>query len=409
LGIWFGGGVNMTTELVARIERFNTGRDPERLALKYREMDKSPFTFFRGAAHLFWEDLGARRSALADSPLVWACGDLHLENFGAFQGSNGLSYFDLNDFDEAALAPAAWEVSRFVTSVYVASPARRVTRTDANDLVKVFLDAYQAALVRGKAGWIERTSATGMVRTLLDRVKRRKRASLIASRTKRDRGKRRIGIDGNHTLPATADQRREVAHWLAAFAKSQHDPKFFEVLDVALRVAGVGSLGLDRYVILVRGDGGSDGNALLDAKQARPSSLAKFDNERQPVWKSEADRIVSIQHRMQAMAPALLDAVPKEHGGYVLRELQPSKDRLTLKDAKGHPRRLRSAIETMGRLTAWAQLRSSGREGSAIVDDLIAFARGDSWQRELIAYARSYAARVDRDYKEFVAAQKEGR
>jgi uncharacterized protein (DUF2252 family) len=395
--------------VVARIGRFNSGCDPERVALKYREMRKSPFAFFRGTAHLFWEDLGARTSALPDSPLVWACGDLHLENFGAFQGSNGLSYFDLNDFDEAALAPAVWEVSRFATSLYVASPAMRVTRSDANDLVKVFLDAYQAALVRGKAGWIERISATGMVRTLLDRVKRRKRASLIASRTKRDKGKRRIEIDGKHTLPATAEQKKEIARWLAAFAKSQSNSKFFEILDVARRVAGVGSLGLDRYVILVRGDGGSDGNALLDAKQARASSLAKFDKERQPVWKSEADRIVSIQHRMQAMAPALLDAVRMEQDGYVLRELQPSKDRLTLKETKGHPRRLRPTIETMGRLTAWAQLRSGGRDGSAVIDDLIGFARGDSWQRELIAYARSYAARVDRDYKEFEAAEKEGR
>lgn len=368
-------------------------------------MCKSPFSFFRGTAHLFWEDLGARTSALADSPTVWACGDLHLENFGAFQGSNGLSYFDLNDFDEAALAPAIWEMSRFVTSVYIASPALRLTRDDANDLVKVFLDAYQGALVRGKALGIERTSATGMVRTLLDRVKRRKRASLIASRTKRVKGKRRIEIDGKHTLPATADQQKEVARWLAPFAKSQHNPKFFEILDVACRVAGVGSLGLDRYVILVRGDGGRDGNALLDAKQAPPSTLAKFDKERQPAWKSEPDRVISIQHRMQAMAPALLDAVRIGHGGYVLRELQPSKDRLTIKDAKGNPRHLRPAIETMGRLTAWAQLRSSGREGSAIIDDLMAFAHDGNWQRGLIDYARSYATQVDRDHKQFVAAQ----
>jgi len=369
-------------------------------------MCKSPFSFFRGTAHLFWEDLGAHASALAESPVVWACGDLHLENFGAFQGSNGLSYFDLNDFDEAALAPAAWEVSRFVTSVFVASPALRLTRDDANDLVKVFLDAYQAALVRGKPLWIERTSATGMVPTLLDRVKRRKRASLIASSTKRYKGRRRIEIDGKHTLPPTADQQEDVARWLAAFAKSQDSPKFFEILDVACRVAGVGSLGLDRYVILVRGDGGRDGNALLDAKQAPPSSLAKYDTQRQPVWKSEPDRIISIQHRMQAMAPALLDAVRIGHGGYVLRELQPSKDRLTLKDAKGHPRHLRPAIETMGRLTAWAQLRSSGREGSAIIDELIAFAHGGNWQRGLIDYARTYAKQVDRDHKQFVAAQK---
>jgi uncharacterized protein (DUF2252 family) len=394
-------------DVTARIERFNAGREPERLALKYRAMCKSPFSFFRGTAHLFWEDLGVRRSALPGSPLVWACGDLHLENFGSFQGNNGLSYFDLNDFDEAAIAPSSWELSRLVASVYVAAPALNFAGADANELVRLFLGAYQKALARGKARWIERDTAIGMVRTLLDRVKRRKRTLLIESRTSWKKGKRQLRIDGQHTLPATDGQRREVTRWLGKFAKSQPDPSFFKVLDVARRVAGVGSLGLDRYVVLVRGDGGRDGNAILDAKQAPSSSLARFDKVRQPAWKSEPDRIVAIQQRMQAIAPALLDAMKIERGGYVLRELQPSKDRLTLKDARGHPRRLSSVIETMGRVTAWAQLRSSGRQGSATVDGLIAFADTSGWQRRLTDYGRSYAAQVERDYKVFVGAQEE--
>jgi uncharacterized protein (DUF2252 family) len=128
---------------------------------------------------------------------------------------------------------------------------------------------------------------------------------------------------------------------------------------------------------------------------------------RQPAWKSEPDRVVAIQQRMQAVAPALLDAMKIGRGGYVLRELQPSKDRLTLKDAKSHPRRLRSVIETMGRVTAWAQFRSSGRQGSAAADDLIRFADKGGWQRLLIDYGRAYAPQVERDYKVFVDAQKE--
>jgi len=396
----------VSADVPTRIERFNAGREPERLALKYREMCKSPFSFFRGTAHLFWEDLGARTSALPDSPLVWACGDLHLENFGSYRGNNGLSYFDLNDFDEGALAPSSWEVSRFVASVYVAAPSLNLTHAEANELVKLFLDAYGTALGEGKAGWIERATASGMVRTLLERVKRRKRAILLESRTGWKKGKRRLRIDGRHTLPATDGQRREVTRWLGEFAKSQPDPGFFKILDVARRVAGVGSLGLDRYVVLVRGDGGRYGNVILDAKQAAPSSLAGFEKLRQPAWKSEPDRIVAIQHRMQAIAPALLDAVKIRRGGYVLRELQPSKDRLTLKDARGHPRHLRSVMETMGHVTGWAQLRSGGRQGSATVDDLIAFAGASGWQRRLTDYGRSYHAQVERDYKQFVAARK---
>jgi uncharacterized protein (DUF2252 family) len=394
-------------DIPERIKRFNAGREPERLALKYREMCKSPFSFFRGSAHLFWEDLSAQKGALPGSPTVWACGDLHLENFGSFQGNNGLSYFDLNDFDEAALAPSNWELSRFVASVYVAAPALGFSRANANDLVKLFLEAYRTALRHGKAHLVERDTATGMVKTLLERVKRRKRKLLIESRTSWKKGRRRLRIDGKHTLPATDDQRRDVARWLAKFARSQSDPSFFTVLDVARRVAGVGSLGLDRYVVLVRGDGGRDGNAIIDAKWPAPSTLARYDKVRQPRWKSEPDRVVAVEQRMQGTTPALLDAVKIGKSGYVLRELQPSKDRLTLKDARGRPGRLRSVISTMAHVTAWAQLRSSGRQGSAVADDLIAYADDTKWQRSLVDYGRMYASQVERDYKVFVRAQKE--
>jgi len=390
-----------------RIERFNAGREPERLALKYREMCKTPFAFFRGTAHLFWEDLAARRSALPDGPLVWACGDLHFENFGSFQGDNGLSYFDLNDFDESALAPATWEVSRFVASAYVAAPTLDLVLTDMNELVNVFLDAYQAALADGKARWIERATASGMVRNLLRRVSKQTREMLVNSRTIWKKGKRRILIDDARALPVTDSQRTNVTRRLDEFAKSQPDIDFFRVLDVARRVAGLGSLGLERYIVLVQGTGGRDGSALLDAKQVAPSSLARWERLRQPAWKSEADRVVAIQKRMQAIAPALLHAKRIGRGGYVLHELQPTNDRLSLKDARGNQRRLRSAAKAMGRLIAWAQLRSSGRQGSATADELIAFAAASGWKRRIIDYGRSYETQVRQDYKRFVEAQKQ--
>ncbi|HMH25601.1 MAG TPA: DUF2252 family protein [Gemmatimonadaceae bacterium] len=396
---------SLSRDASVRIERYNAGREPERLALKYRAMCKSPFAFFRGTAHLFWEDVAARSPALPRGPLVWASGDLHFENFGSFQGDNGLSYFDLNDFDEAALAPATWEVARFVASAYVAAPSLDLTRTEANDLVKSFLDAYQTALADGKARWIERATARGMVRTLLRRVSKQTRAMLLNSRTTVKKGKRRIRVDGRRALPITESQRTRVTRRLDNFAKSQPDPDFFRVLDVARRVAGLGSLGLERYIVLVRGD--RDGNAILDAKEATPSTLARFEKLRQPAWKSEADRVVAIQHRMQAIAPAMLHAKKIGRGGYVLRELQPSSDRLTLDDARGDHRHLRSAAKSMGRVTAWAQLRSSGRQGSATADDLIAFAGANGWKQRLIDFGRSYESQVKRDYQQFLGAQKE--
>ena len=68
-------------------------------------MASDPFYFFRGTAHLFYEDLVNTEAALPGQPLTWVCGDLHIENFGSYKGDNRLVYFDINDFDEANLAP----------------------------------------------------------------------------------------------------------------------------------------------------------------------------------------------------------------------------------------------------------------------------------------------------------------
>jgi len=105
----------MARSVEERIEAFNQGRESERLALKLQALERSAFTFLRGTCHLFYADLPAH-PLLQDAPATWVCGDLHLENFGTYQGDNRAVYFDLNDFDEAALAPCSWEVVRLLAS-----------------------------------------------------------------------------------------------------------------------------------------------------------------------------------------------------------------------------------------------------------------------------------------------------
>jgi hypothetical protein len=66
---------------------------------------------------------------------------------------------------------------------------------------------------------------------------------------------------------------------------------------------------------------------------------------------------------------------------------------------------LRRRSETMGKLTAWAQLRSSGRDGSATLDDLTAFVGTATWRRPLVDYGRAYSLKVEGDYKEFLTTK----
>src|SRR5690348_3208016 len=152
-------------DVVREISEFNRGRDPRRLRLKYQAMRASAFTFLRGSCHLFYAGLPAD-AVLHDAPPAWISGDLHLENFGAYKGDNRLVYFDLNDFDEACLAPCTWELVRFLTSVLLGGKTLGLSRDQAKSLCRTFLSAYIAAIQDGKARWIERETAEGLVREL---------------------------------------------------------------------------------------------------------------------------------------------------------------------------------------------------------------------------------------------------
>jgi uncharacterized protein (DUF2252 family) len=389
--------------VVERIRRANEGRDPERLKLKYQAMSEGAFVFLRGTCHLFADDWPAG-SDLDQAPQAWICGDLHLENFGTFKGDNRLEYFDINDFDEAALAPCTRDVARLLTSVLLAARSLALKRPQAIHLCRTFIESYVAALEEGKARWIERETSEGMVKNLLKSLRSRKRKDLLDRKTDLEGGRRRIRVDGVRALPASRADRQKVKLFMAKFAARQAEPRFFRVVDVARRIAGTGSLGVERYVILIEGKGSPDKNFLLDLKAAQPSAWRASLTVAQPAWSTEADRVVSIQKRVQAISPALLQAVEIGSTSYVLRELQPVEDRLSLSQRNGKLRRLEGVTATMGGVTAWAHLRSSGRQGASVADSFIEFAKQSSWRRRVLEYAEHYGTQVRREWRSFCKA-----
>lgn len=394
--------------VVKTIRNFNASRDPERLAMKYANLRSSPFVFLRGTCHLFYDRLPSG-SLFTKAPTAWLCGDAHLENFGSYKGDNRLVYFDLNDFDESALAPVTWELVRFLTSILVAGDGLCKTTDDADALCKVFLDSYAGALSLGKARWVERDTAGGLVKELLDTLKERTRPVFLDRRSERKGRKRLIRCDGKHALEVTDAQRKRVTKLVDGFAASQANPDFFRVLDVARRIAGTGSLGVDRYIILVEGKGSPDGNFLLDLKQALPSSLAPHLKTKQPAWPSEAHRVVGLQRRMQAVSMAFLHPIVGPKASYVLRGLQPSEDRVMLDVHRTRLGDISGVIAEMGQLMAWAQLRSSGRQGSAIADALIDFGTSPKpWRRDLLDAAHQCAAQVVKDWEVYSEAYDAG-
>ena len=394
-------------DVVQKILSFNAGREPERLALKYSKMRSSPFAFLRGTCHLFYDRL-SYKGLFKSAPLVWSCGDLHLENFGSYKGEGRLVYFDMNDFDESLLAPASWDLVRMLTSLRVAARGLGIKPGESKELCTTLLEAYGSELAQGKAYWVDPRTADGLVQDLLDGLRDRKRADFIDSRTQLKDKECVIKVDGLKALPASKAQRKKVQAFMADFAKTQADPGFFKVLDVARRIAGTGSLGVERYVILVHGKGAPDGRYLLDLKASFPSSLIPHAVAKQPKSKSEAHRIVDMQRRLQAVSMAFLQPVFIGRQAYVLRELQASEDRVSLDGASQSQGDIKSVIATMGQIVAWGQLRSAGRQGSANADELIDYAQGKKWQSQLLASSQDLAERTLLDAETFARAYDDG-
>ena len=393
--------------IVEAIIEFNRGRDPRRLRLKYAAMQASAFAFLRGTCHLFYADLPAD-GVLRQAPLAWISGDLHLENFGAYRGDNRLVYFDLNDFDEACLAPCSWELLRVLTSILLAGDMLGVSERDAAKLCRVLLDAYCAELREGKARWLERPLAEGLIRELLQDLKRTHREKFLDKRTFLKGKHRRFRIDDERALETSEQEREQVAAELERFAGKQKHADFYRVLDVADRIAGTGSLGVKRYAVLVEGRGSPDGNFLLDIKEALPSAPARHLDVPQPAWGNEAERVVILQRNLEAIAPALLASLELDGKPYVLKELQPSEQRVNLAAHDGSRGKLKTLIQNMGELTAWSQLRAAGWRGSALRETLIAFAEDPSWGKELLELSRERSEVMQGYWKEYCAAYAAG-
>ncbi|MGO4331665.1 DUF2252 family protein [Cupriavidus sp. 2TAF22] len=385
---------------------YNHGRDPERLTRKLAAIAADPFAFLRGTNHLYAAAVGGE-AALIEAPVTYVCGDLHLENLGSFKGDNGLVYFDLNDFDDALVAPLTVDLVRLLSSLMIAAPQLGLSDADARAGAEGMLDAYAGVLAAGKPRWVERATATGMVATLLRRVRRRRRGELLAERTVRSGGKRRLLVDGRRALAPLKGERKRAAAILGEFDRQSVHGRLVAD-DTARRIAGVGSLGLERYVVLAHADGNLGAQRLVDIKRAAPSAWKSMPLRAQPGWHSEAARVVQIQHAMQAASPALLSAVAMESASYIVKGLQPTADRVNIGPRTARAD-LREVLLTMARVAAWAHLRGCGHEAADRIEQLQEFAAAARWRAPVLRLARHGCEVAQAQWKAFAQDYRQAR
>ncbi|MEO3406801.1 DUF2252 family protein [Mucilaginibacter sp. CAU 1740] len=393
--------------LSERLIEFNKGRLPEMVALKYEGMAENHFRFFRGTCHLFYEDL-AKASPLPLSPLGWICGDLHIENFGSYKGDNKLVYFDLNDFDEAVLAPVCYELARMTASIFIAFDNLGFEPEKALKMAQLFIRDYANTLVNAKAISIEPRTARGIVKDFLTRADNSNEKDLLKKRTISKKRKIILSLEDERHFKLDKKLKSELKAHINEWVQNSNDgPYNYEVVSTVFRLAGTGSIGVKRYLFLLKSTNTKNKYLLLDMKQSMQSSVYPYLPVQQLDWPNESERIVNIQRRMQHVPAALLSTTTFRDDTFVIQELQPVKDTIKFKQLTNY-RDMYQVISDMATLTASSHLRSGGMQGSSIIDDLIAFGKSEEWQPLLIAYAENYATKARADYRQFMKDYKKG-
>jgi uncharacterized protein (DUF2252 family) len=350
------------------LDRQRTARFPELLARKRSRMSASPLAFLRGAAPLFYELL-REQPELADGPAGSGIiqGDAHLENFGAFspalrEGNHwkkGHATFQLNDFDEATRGAWRWDALRLTTSLILAGRELGQNGPNVLRLCDLLLQSHSAHAFAERA----LPPAPEPVLALIERVDGRSHKKLLDDRTEQH-GELRHFVRGERYTDVSAELAREVPAALRLFAERAAEtggpkPEQLELVDVAFRIAGTGSLGSLRVAALTRGKGGDEGAWLFDLKEQLGSSLDVLVPR--PAAGSRAAEVEQAFRACIEQPPRMLGTSRLAGHDVLVRRLTPQEDKLSLTRLKAP--QLSELSLYLGALLGAAHRR--GRDGDA--------------------------------------------
>lgn len=248
-------------EVQLEADRKRLGKSPVLLRRKWQRMSVSPFAFLRGASALWAEALRQEPNLLRGLPgsgtLV---GDLHLENIGTFRTARGVT-LHVNDFDETFVGPWSFDMARLLTSTLLARPELGCTGLQVIALAEQVLEGH-AAGVAGSTGRLP-TTLTHTVQAASVKAQDKYLAKRLDSSQRLVRDEK--------SPPAPAWCVPLVKQALTAWSEATKQTQPVSLVDLTRRVAGTGSLGVERLMALVRV---GDHSRLLELKEVRGSSFA---------------------------------------------------------------------------------------------------------------------------------------
>ncbi|OLN23580.1 hypothetical protein BTO30_03915 [Domibacillus antri] len=399
-----------------------TGLNHEKRKQKYRQMAENPFRFFRGSAYLFYYDVAKIPFSFhtPDEKPTWIQGDMHVENFGAFQNSEGDLVYDANDFDEGYMGSYVYDLLRMTVSI--ALYCEQYGFENAEERMHVFLDSYYKQLKKFAKGkedpvtlFYTADNTKGPIRKVLKKLEKRDSARLLEKWTVQEDGTRVFELSDD-LVQVTQKEREKIESVWQEYLNSLDDAdrkksEFYEMKHIVRKHgSGTASIGLDRYYILIEGKKDCEeqlDDIILEMKEVRapvPAYFVPYNDEFWTKYSHQGERVVTTQKAMHHHDDPFLGYVTIDNRHFYVRERSPYKKRLKPEDIE-NAKEFDKVLDVFGGIAAKIHARADADIEHSLLsyhsEEEILNAIGDDYDAfaaQLVFLSNAYKERVKQDY-----------
>lgn len=414
------------TEGIDLIFEQEKDRIQELIPVRHERMAASAFAFYRGSAAIMAYDLSKMPYT---GITVQTCGDAHISNFGIFSSPERKLVFDINDFDETLPGPWEWDVKRLLTSVEICGRDRGFSEKERKKAVLSAARTYRQSMRRfSEKGnlevWYEHLDmeylyernkdamgedAAKAIHHAMKKAFSKNNDKAISKLTEVVDGQIRVISNPPLIVPVremSPVSKNEEMKWMA---RSRIEYRLslprerrslieqYEVVDMARKVVGVGSVGTRDWIMVMQGR--EDGDYLvLQMKEAGESVFERYVGKSQ--FLEHGHRVVEGQRAIQTAGDIMLGwaRMTDEKGrpeDYYIRQLWDGKGSIDLSGITP------DGLIGVADLCAWVLAHAHAKTGNRhrIAGYL---GKSDSFDKAMLSFAQNYADQNAADYEMFL-------
>jgi len=417
-------GIKGRADPIELLHKSDARRLKKLIPIRYGRMLQSPFAFYRGSAGIMTADL-------ARTPItglkVQACGDCHLLNFGGFATPERSIIFDINDFDETSPGPWEWDIKRLVASIVLAARSNGLSDAQGRDCAVSCARMYSEHMRKFSKMdplqiWYAETSAADFIASLPKALQKnvRKRIDKAAAHTgsEFDFPKLAGSVGGQIRITdqpplifhpdstGSADAAVTLEELFQSYRETLSPDRRvlldrYRLVDVAIKVVGVGSVGRRCWIALMMSEGNDP--LFLQFKEAVQSVLEPYAGRSS--FSHHGQRVVMGQRLMQPVSDIFLGWTTARNGRhFYVRQLHDAKIKPLVETFDAE------MLDVYAQACGWVLARAHAKasEISATISGYLG-GSNDTFDTAMGKFALAYADQAERDFTMLKRAVQNGK